>query len=31
MKVALVYIPIIREEHILPFRLVGILNMTRGQ
>lgn len=24
MKVALVYIPIIREEHILPFRLVGI-------
>ena len=25
MKVALVYIPIIREEHILPFRLVGIL------
>jgi ABC-type antimicrobial peptide transport system permease subunit len=24
MKVALVYIPIIREEHVLPFRLVGI-------
>jgi putative ABC transport system permease protein len=24
MKVALVYIPTIREEHILPFRLVGI-------
>src|SRR5437667_2508829 len=26
MKVALVYIPTIREEHILPFRLVGIFN-----
>src|SRR6266581_4760063 len=29
VKVALVYIPTIREEHILPFRLVGIFKSPR--